>query len=420
MASPLSPGRMPSLRHRHFRNYVVASFISNLGGQIQAWTLIWHLFHLTGSSYYVGMVGLVRVVPLLLFGLFGGVLADRYDRRKILLVTQFFMSLTAVGLGALTISGHASPLGLYAFVAVEAIARAYNGPVQQALVPNLVPPEDFPNAASVNGIQWRLSDVLGPACAGFLLAWHGVGMFSGLSLCYLFNAFSFVPVILVIVTLPKRPLPPITAKGPKEVVRQMREGFQFVGRKHVLRNAMFIDFWATFLSGANALLPAFAGPILKLGPTGYGTLASSIGVGALAASLFLAVTPTIRRQGATVIAMIAAYGVFTVLFGISPNLWTACLFLAGTGAADMISTVMRQTIRQLATPDSMRGRMSSIGMLFQISGPQLGDYEAGTVAHLTGERIAVVIGGVGSLVVSAWYWLRGPALRDYEHEGGGG
>jgi hypothetical protein len=279
-----------------------------------------------------------------------------------------------------------------------------------------VPPQDFPNAASVNGIQWRLSDVLGPALAGLLIASPGLGQFSGLTLCYLLNAVSFVAVIVAVWFLPKRPPDPaVRSKSVGEVLDSIKGGIRFVRSVPLMGNAMWIDFWGTFLSGAQALLPAFAMKILNLGPQGYGILAASSGAGALVASVVLAATPTIRHQGRWVICMIALYGAFTVLFGLSQNLFTAGIFLAATGAADMVSTVLRQTIRQLNTPDEMRGRMSSISMLFNVTGPQLGDYEAGLLAHYTGERLSIVVGGIGCALVSGWYWVRGKALKHYEH-----
>jgi hypothetical protein len=178
---------------------------------------------------------------------------------------------------------------------------------------------------------------------------------------------------------------------------------------------MVLDFWATFFSSADALFPAFAGPILKIGPTGYGVLAASSGIGALFAALFLALRPTIDRQGALVIGMVGVYGMATVLFGLSASLPLAMLCLAFTGAADMVSTVMRQTIRTLATPDEMRGRLAGVSVLFQVGGPQLGDVEAGVLARRFGDRESVVIGGVASMLVAGVYALTS-RLKGYRHE----
>lgn len=406
--------RLPALRHRHFRNWIVGSFISNLGGQLQMWGMFWHLDHMTHSPWAVGLVGVVRVVPLIVLGLFGGVIADQRDRRSVLLCTQLGMASTAAAMAVFTITGHVTPLVIYTLVALEAVARAYNGPVRQAMIANLVPPEDFPNAASINGIQWRLSDVLGPAVTGLVVA--GFGPTHGLTACYLFNALSFGALIAAVIKLP--PFPPKTerSKGAREVIASIKEGFWFMRNTPVIANAMWIDFWGTFLAGGQALLPAFVRADLQLGPRWYGLLGASAGLGALTASAALAFLPTIRRQGMWVISMIAAFGLSTVLFGLSHNFWIAALCYAGVGATDMISTVLRQTIRQLAIPDEIRGRISSIGMIFQISGPQLGDAEAAYLAAQTTVRFSLITGGLGALAVASWYRLRKTALRDYEHK----
>lgn len=404
--------RLPALSHPDFRNFVLGSFVSNLGGQLQTWAIAWHLYQITGSNLAVGTIGLIRVVPLLLLGLFGGVVADQVDRRTVLIWSQALMAIVALGLSFFTHIGHATVGVLYAVVGLGAVSQAFAGPSRQAMVANLVPAAHYPNAASINGIQWRLSDVLGPALAGVLIG-SGPG---GLSLCYLFNSVSFVALIFVVWLLPRRPPDPaLRASSPKAVLHSIRDGFRFVRSTKVLGSAMWIDFWGTFLSGAQALLPAFATHVLALGPRGYGILASSSGAGALLASIALAWMPTIRRQGRWVIAMIAFYGLFTVLFGLSRTFLSAALFYAATGAADMISTVLRQTIRQLATPDPMRGRMSSISMLFNVTGPQLGDFEAGALATLTTVRTSIIAGGLGCAAITAWFWSRARALKEYRH-----
>lgn len=406
--------RLPALQHPHFRNWILGSFFSNLGGQLQVWGMFWHLDHMTHQAIAVGYIGLVRVVPLVLLGLFGGVVADQRDRRQVLLTTQSAMAATAAAMAAFTITGTIKPAIIYVLVALEAIARAYNGPVRQAMIANLVPPEHFPNAASINGIQWRLSEVLGPAVAG-LLIW-GLGSTDGLTACYVLNALSFGALIAAVYKLP--PFPPQTqrSRGAREIVASIQEGFAFLKATPVIANAMWIDFWGTFLAGAQALLAFFVRSELHLGSLSYGLLAGAGGLGAMIASAVLAYVPTIRRQGAWVIGMIAAFGACTIFFGLSPNFWTAAVFYAGIGAADMISTVLRQTIRQLTVPDVMRGRLSSIGMILQVSGPQLGDYEAAQVAQLQGVRFSLVLGGLGAFVVAAWYRVRGKALYHYEHK----
>lgn len=407
--------RLPALRSPGFRNYLVGSFISQTGNTVQAWAIAWHVYHLTGSSLMVGLLGLVRVGPLLVFTLFGGVLADHANRRKIMITTQCAMALVALALVWTTAAGQITVGTLYLLVGLNAVARAFDGPARQSMVVGLVPIEHFPNAASLNGMTWRMSDVVGPIVAGLLIASPGLAGFDGLSLCYGLNMVSFLAVLAAVWRLdPRQSLNPDRPRNIKEVVARIGEGLRFVNRTPVVRSAMWIDFWATLFSGAEALLPAFAGSILRLGPEGYGILASSTGVGALLAATGMAWFPTPRRQGRVVVTMIGLYGLATISFGLSQTLVTAALSLAAVGAADMISTVLRQTIRQLATPDELRGRMSATSSLFHISGPQLGDFEAGAVADLWGERASIVIGGGLCLLVAA-HWSRARALVEYEH-----
>jgi MFS family permease len=409
--------RLPALRHANFRNYLAGSFVSNTGTSVQFWAIAWHVYELTGSSLMVGLIGLVRVVPLLLLTLIGGVVADHSDRRKVMLFTQTGMGVVALAAFGLTASKSITVTALYGIVALSAVARAFDGPARQSMFVSLVPLKDFPNAVSLNGMGWRLSDIIGPVLAGVLIAWKGAYGMSGIAFCYGLNAVSFLAVLLAVWRLPAS-RPEASGDGPKsmrEVVRLIGDGFQFVNRTPVVKSAMWIDFWATFFSAADALLPAFAGSILHLGPQGYGILAASAGAGALIAASAMAWYPTVYKQGRLVVLMIGSYGLFTVILGFSNSLWSAALSLACVGASDMISTVLRQTIRQLATPDALRGRMNATSSLFHISGPQLGDFEAGVVADAWGERASIVIGG-GVCMLIALHWSRAKALVGYVHE----
>lgn len=405
--------RFPSLQSPDFRRYLAGNFLSNIGTQIQAAALTYHLYELTQSSYMVGLLGLVRVAPLLVFTLFGGVLADHADRRKVMLATQSTMAAVSLILSIAVGTGHITPGLIYGLVSISFVAIAFDGPARQSLVVSLVPKEHFPNAVGVGGVAWRLADVLGPVAAGTLIGWKGAGF----GACYLLNSVSFLAVLYAIWRMP--PKPPVdldVSERPqsfRDVLDQIRVGWQFVNKTPVIRHAMWIDFWATFFSTADALLPAMS-KALKLGPQGYGILGASAAVGAMIAAGVLTTRPTIQRQGVWVVWMVGVYGLATVLFAVSRDLWMAALFLAFTGAADMVSTVMRQTLRQLSTPDSMRGRMTSISSLFFISGPRLGDYEAGAVSAAFGDRWSIALGGCACMAVSV-IWSRARALVRYRH-----
>ncbi len=406
--------RLPALQHAAFRRWVVGSFFSNVGGSLQIWAVFWQLDHLTHRPEAVGTVGLIRVVPLLVFGLLAGHLADTRERPKVLLVTQSTMGALALLLAFLTFTGRITPGLIYGIVLLDSVARAYDGPARQSLVANLVPQEHYPNAASISGIGWRLSEVLGPVLSGGLIALFGAT--NGPGLAYLGNALSFGTLLYAVLRLPHLPAKMARTKGAQAVFKSIGDGLIFLRGAMVVRNAMWIDFWGTLVAGASALLPTFARAVLHVGPTQYGFLVASQGLGAMAASSYLAWRPAYAQPGRIVIGMIALFGLATVGVGLAPNLWVAIVFLAGVGATDMISTVQRQTIRQLAVPDRMRGRLSSIGMIFQVSGPQLGDWEAAQVAGIYGTRTSFVLGGLGAVFAAAWYGFRGPALRDYEYK----
>jgi len=391
---------------------------------MQFFAILWHVYERTHSNGYVGALGLIRVVPLVVFGLYGGVIADHFDRRRIVIITQSGLAMIAMGLFWITIAGHDNVWNIYAMVAAGAVMNAFNNPARQAMIVNIVPNSDFPNAVSLNGITWRLTDILGPSFAGLLLGWTRAPLFSGLAWVYATNAISFLAFMIAVFALP--PMPPSSEEQGHTVrgaLNSISGGFAFFRMAHVVRNTMIVDFWATFFAGSEALLPSYAN-LLGLGPHGYGWLASATGVGALLASATMAVLPTLNRQGLWVLRMVALFGISTILFGLSTNLPLAFLFLAGIGATDMVSTVLRQTIRQLSTPDAMRGRLGSIGMLFQTSGPQLGDSEAAYAASLfqtlglaplVAVRSSIVTGGVGGLLVGTWWMLRSHLVRYDRH-----
>ena len=409
--------RLPALAHPYYRRYLIGAFISNVGNMLQTTAIVLHVYNLTGSSLMVGMLGLVRVVPLVLFTLIGGIVADHHDRRIVVLLAQSVMAFIALMLAVFEATGLTSVWLIYGMVAIFSVARAFEGPSRQALVPNLVPPDVLPNAIGLNGISWRLSDVLGPVGAGLIITSGGILPFGPYGTCYIINVVTFFAVFAALLTIPsKRPEEGGSRiRNLAELKKALRDGLQYVRRNPVLRSTMWIDFWATFFSSADALIPAFAKSILDVGDLGAGLMQGSIAVGALIGAMLMTWLPTVRHQGRWVIWMIALYGVCTVGFGFSPNIAVAMVFLAGTGFADMISTVLRQTIRQLVTPDHMRGRMSATSMLFNISGPQLGDFEAGAVAAGIGERWSVAVGGFACMFV-AGHWARSSKLPEYEHE----
>lgn len=388
----------------------MGQFVSLTGSQMQMAAINWHIYILTGSKLALGGVGLVRVVPIIFCSLLGGVVADVFDRKKLLLMTQSLMLLSAGALALFTASGLQSIWPIYLLTAVSSAATAFDNPARQALLPMLVPPRDFSNAVSLGLVGFQISMIGGPAFAGLLL-----GEYSP-ALVYALNAASFLAVILAILLIrasgrAEREL----SDAPAGVsFAALREGLSFVWRTPIIVQTMTLDFIATFFASATALLPVFAADILHVGARGYGLLGAAPAIGAVIAALVMARLGNIRRQGATIIASIAVYGVATVAFGVSRVFWLSMLMLAVVGAADTVSTVLRQTIRQLVTPNYLRGRMTSVNMIFFMGGPQLGELEAGALAALIGAPLAVATGGIGCLIAVAFSIIWAKNLLRYE------
>jgi len=428
VSSPAVPApvrRAPylALQHRDYRRLIVSQLLSLTGSQMQVVAINWHVYLITRSPLALGFVGLTRVVPIVVFSLWGGVVADRFDRRRVMLLTQIAMTFVALGLGLVTQLGRETLWMLYAFNALGASAVAFDGPSRQALIPRLVPPEDLPGALSLNLSVFQAALIGGPALAGVLIGHHpGAAPTAGLSLIYFLNAVSFIAVIFALVTMRTSGAPEPTA-GKVEMRDALQEGLRFVFTTPLMVWTMGLDFLATFFSGATSLLPIFADQVLRVGAKGYGILAAAPAVGALAGALYLSVRPLPRRQGRIFLWSVVAYGAATVVFGLSRNFWLTLAALAGVGLADAISTVIRQTLRQFITPDRLRGRMTSINMIFFMGGPQLGELEAGFVASLfastvLGVTVSVVSGGALTVLVTAAIAAAAPMLRAYDFQGG--
>lgn len=400
-----------ALRHRDFRLLWLGQFVSMTGSQMQLVAINWHIYILTHSKLALGAVGLVRVLPIIFCSLIGGVLADVFDRKKLMLMTQSVMLLSAGVLAAMTASGLESIWPIYLLTAISSAATAFDNPARQSLMPMLVPARDFPNAVSLWLVVFQISMIGGPALAGLILSDYSP------ALVYALNAASFLAVIISLFL--------IRTGGRAERVENetaslnlaaLREGLSFVWRTPIIVQTMTLDFVATFFASATALLPVFAADILHVGARGFGILAASPAMGAVVAGLVMARLGNVRRQGATIIASIAVYGAATIAFGLSRVFWLSMLMLAVVGASDTVSTVLRQTIRQLVTPNYLRGRMTSVNMIFFMGGPQLGELEAGALAALIGAPLCVATGGIGCLVAVLFSFIWSKNLLRYEGE----
>ena len=402
-----------SLSHRNFRLIWVGLLLSFTGSFMQNAAILWHISLLVPperKGLALGLVGLVRVGPIVLFSLVSGVVADALDRRRLMLFTQVGSAIVAVALAALTFRGLSALWPIYVLAALGSAVGAFDLPARQALVPTLVPREHLPNAISLNTIMMQTASVAGPALGGLVIA------VSGVAWAYVANALSFSFVIVALLMMRDLPVRAPRPAGARDDVSMHAalEGLRFVFRSPLIRSTMLLDFFATFFSSATALLPIFAQDVLHVGADGYGWLFAAPAVGAFVTSA--AMVPLIERiehRGATLIWAVVGYGVATVLFGISRSFWLTFLCLALTGATDTVSMVIRNIVRQLETPDRLRGRMTGVNMVFFIGGPQLGEVEAGAVANWFGAPFSVITGGVGCLLCTAWVAATTPVLLKY-------
>ena len=402
-----------ALRYKNFRLLWLGLAMSFTGSYMQQTAILWHVSLLVSpdrKGLALGLVGAVRALPIILFSMVAGVAADVVDRRKLMLVTQLGGACVAIVLSVLTFAGLRVVWPVYVLAAVAASVNAFDPPARHAMVPMLVPREHLPNAINLNMAMIQAASVLGPALGGLVIA-HG-----GVAWAYAVNAASFLFVVLALGLM--RDVPATDRTTPHAEDRfslgAARAGLRFVFRDPMIRSTMLLDFFATFFASAMALLPIYAQDNLHVGARGYGMLSAAPAVGAMLASV--AMLPIIRhltRQGTTLLWAVALYGLSTVVFGLSHAFWLTFACLAVSGAADSVSAIIRNLVRQLETPDAMRGRMIGVNMVFFLGGPQLGELEAGLVAQWAGARLSVITGGVGCLAATAIVAAITPQLRHY-------
>jgi len=291
--------------------------------------------------------------------------------------------------------------------ALSAAVVAFDGPARQALVPNLVPADDLPNAFSLTSIAFQVGAIIGPGLGGLVIAYFGIGY------TYLLNAISYGAVVIALVMMGSVPQQIPLNKRAAVSLTAIKEGIRFILSREIILSSMLLDFIATFFSSANTLLPSFSRDVLHVGAVAYGWLTAAQSIGAAVAALVISQLEGIRRQGPVFLLSVVAFGLATIAFGLSPTFAAAMVTLMLVGAADSVSTIIRNTIRQLQTPDYIRGRMTSINQIFYMGGPQLGEVEAGVVAQIFGVPFAIITGGIGcilglGLIVGKW-----PALLHY-------
>ncbi|KFX71593.1 MFS transporter [Pseudomonas taeanensis MS-3] len=385
------------LRHqRPFIAFWLARVCTASGFQMLTVAIGWHMYQLTGNVLDLGLVGLAEFLPRVLFMLHTGHVADRYDRRKIAALCQAGQALIAIALVLGSSSGEVTRELIFVLAFLLGSARAFEMPATQALLPSLVPKALFPAAVAASASAMQTATIAAPALGGFLYAFGSLWVYAPTALLY-------VLACSLMLSLPARQT---ALRKERASLHSLLAGIRYIRSRRDIFGAISLDLFAVLLGGATALLPVFAKDILLTGPWGLGLLRSAPAVGALLMSFWLARFPIDRQVGRIMFTAVAVFGVATIAFGLSTSFWFSLAVLVILGAADMISMVIRGAFVQLHTPDEMRGRVSAVNGLFIGASNQLGEFESGLTAHWFGTVPAVVLGGVGTLLVTgAWIKL---------------
>lgn len=386
-----------------FRLFLAARLLSTSSIMVQSVAVGWHVYDLTRDPLALGYVGLAQFLPMALLVLPAGDLADRVQRRLILSLSYLAQAGTAALLLALVLMRVEAPWPFYAALVLFGTARAYAFPAGQAILPQIVPKERLATGVAISASTYQVAVIMGPALGGALFILGAAATFS-LSLALFFC----VALIYAAISMRARP-----KRGEHEggAFARLAAGIAYVRKKPIVFGAISLDLFAVLLGGATALLPVYARDILHVGPTGLGLLRSAPAIGAALFALLLAFQPLGRRTGVTMLFSVALFGVAIIVFGLSKSFPLSMAALVVTGAADMVSVYVRSTLIQLATPDSMRGRVSAVNSVFIGASNELGEFESGVTAAWFGTVPAVVIGGVGTLIVVALWWRLFPDLR---------
>ena len=395
---------LESARRRDFALFFAARGLVAFAAQVQTVAIGWQVYDMTGDVMALGYVGLALFLPVVICTLPAGDAADRFDRRRIIALSYVVQAGCAALLAAFAIAGITETLPVYATLATIGAARSLSGPAQQSYLPLLVPREALARAVAWVNSAFKIAMISGPAVGGTLLVAGPEAAFGAAAL-----AIAIALATVVAIHTPGRSAPEAIEEGSRW--RRLVLGIDYVRRHKIILGAISLDLFAVMLGGAAALLPVYARDILLVGPEGLGAMRSAIAVGGIAMAVFLGWRPIERRVGRWMLIAVAIFGIATIVLGLSTSFLLSLAALATMGAADMVSMFVRQTVIQLATPDNMRGRVSSVGLLFVGASNELGDFESGLTAAWFGVVPAVVIGGVGTIaVVGIWAW-RFPALR---------
>ncbi|KYC39003.1 MFS transporter [Scytonema hofmannii PCC 7110] len=390
-------------RYRNYRLFAIARNLLLFGTQMQSVAIGWELYERTGSALILGGVGLVQVIPVILLILPAGHIADRWNRQRTVFFTDLMLALCSFGLAILSYS-HGSIFLFFTCLFLGGVAKAFNNPASNALLPQLIPLEVFSNAATWNSSGFQLAAVLGPALSGALIALQ-----KSATRIYIIDGALIMICMGLIAAIPYSKTVRLSPQTPS--FKTLVAGMHFVWHNKVIFAAIALDMFAVLLGGATALLPVFAKDILQVGPTGLGWLRAAPAVGALLMAVSLAHLPPMKRAGIALLWSVVGFGAVMIVFGLSRSFWLSLLMLALSGAFDNISVVIRHTLVQLRTPDELRGRVSAVNSVFISTSNELGSFESGLAAALFGPTLAVVGGGIGTIIVVLIMTLLLPELR---------
>jgi MFS family permease len=386
-----------------FTLYQVARLFTVIGSEMQSVAVGWQVYEVTKRPLDLGLVGLAQFLPGVLLFLVSGHAADRFNRRNIMAACYVGYALCSAMLLEITLRGGHTVAPIYVVLILVGVVRSFGGPAGQSLVPQLVPEEHFPNAVAWGSTVFQAATILGPSLGGLIYAFT-----QGPAAVY---ASSMAMSVMATAAVTR-----ITPRSTRRVrepasLSTLLAGFRYIWRQKLVLGTISLDLFAVLLGGAVALLPVYARTILNTGPWGLGILRSAPGVGAAAMAVLLAHRPLRRRAGVTLLWCVGGFGICTIIFGLSRSLILSVVSLILLGASDMVSVIIRGTLVQLATPDAMRGRVSAVNSLFIGASNEFGQFESGVTAHWFGTVPAVVLGGVGTLVIiGIWTWLF-PELR---------
>jgi MFS family permease len=400
-------GPFAALRFRDFRLFWIGLFISNVGSWMQATAISWMLYDLTHSPLQLGLNGLFRAAPAIALGIFGGTLADRYDRKRLMLATQITSMLLALALAVLDQTGFLKVWHIYAFTALSAVVNALDGPARQALYPSLVPPEALPNAIALNAVLWKGTALLGPSLAGIAISTVGTdGAFYA-------NAVSFLAVVIALVMM-KTHAVRVRASG--DFLQELKEGLVYVRGQNLILAVMVMEAVSSVFGLDPAMLTIFARDILQVGASGLGFLQSARGVGAIVGSGVMLAMAQARSQGKILFVSAILYGACFALFGLSGSFPLSLLLLALMGATDTIWAAARNIILQVQAPDHLRGRVMGVFFLSNRGLHPLGQTETGLAVPLIGAREATVMGGLLVAAVTVLTAAKVPGLPRFRWE----